>query len=142
MVDYRLGGIPTYYMDPSRDGDMRIPDTILKCVVFIGRREGEEIKYRGTGFLVAVGHEEDGVKFSFGHLVTAKHTADAIQGAAFYVRANLRTGAVEDIRLNWDPKKPTKWYTHPTDPDADVAITRATVTEEMDALCIPSGMYR
>src|SRR5437773_11528704 len=34
-VDYRLGGVARYYFPPKKDINMRVPDQVLKCVVFI-----------------------------------------------------------------------------------------------------------
>src|SRR5438477_12251658 len=50
-VDYRLGGVPKYYLTPRKDIDMLLPNEILKSVVFLGKKRGEEIRYGGTGFL-------------------------------------------------------------------------------------------
>lgn len=136
-VDYRLGGKARYYLSPpGKDINVRIPDTVLKCVTFIGRKEDETIEYRGTGFFVVVEHNEEGTGFEFGYLVTAKHIADAIEKSPFYIRVNLRTGIAEDVLMN-DVGRPTAWYRHPNDPDADIAITPVRIPQEVDALSIP-----
>jgi hypothetical protein len=119
---------------------VRIPDDILKCVVFIGHRECSGVRYRGTGFSVAVEHTEDGETWRFAYLVTAKHTSDAVRHAPFYVRINSRLGTPEDVQMNWEVSQPTIWYEHPNDPDADVAMTPVLVPPEADALCIPRHM--
>jgi hypothetical protein len=118
---------------------MRIPDSILKCVTFIGRQEGDEIKYRGTGFFVLFEHKEDGTTWRFAYLVTAKHTADMIKESTFYVRVNLRTGRAEDVEMNRHGQ-PTVWYTNPRDPDADVAVTTVGIPEYVDQLAVGHEM--
>lgn len=120
---------------------MRIPDSLLKCVTFIGREEDGAIKYRGTGFFVIIEHEEDGRPWNFAYLVTAKHVAEAVKGSIFYVRANMRgTNSAGDIPMNLNPERPTRRYTHPSDRTADVAVTPVLIPEEVDALCLPGNM--
>lgn len=120
---------------------MRIPDSILKCINFIGTEQDGEIRYRGTGFFVIVQHNEGGIPWRFSYLVTAKHVAEAVKDSVFYVRANIKgTDEAGDIAMNWEPEKLTEWYSHPTDPDADVVVTPVGIPEEVDALCLPEGM--
>jgi len=79
-VDYRLGGVPKYYLTPRKDIDMLLPNEILKSVVFLGKKRGEEIRYGGTGFLVYLEQIEDGRTFHFHYLVTAKHVSETTRG--------------------------------------------------------------
>jgi len=51
-VDTHLGREVRWFLTLRSDIDMRLPDEILKCVVFIGKKRDEEIQYCGTGFLV------------------------------------------------------------------------------------------
>lgn len=39
MVDKRLGGVPQWYIEPREDCNMRVPDEIKQCVVFIAKAE-------------------------------------------------------------------------------------------------------
>lgn len=91
------------------------------------------------GFFVVVELEEEATRWNFAYLVTAKHTADVIKGSPFYIRVNLRNGTAEDVEMNRQGQ-PIVWYTHPTDPDADVAVVPVTIPEEVDTLCLPSSM--
>ena len=75
--DNRLGGVPpTYYVWPPEGINMRVPDTIRKCVGFIAIREATGLKHLGTGFIVSI-QGSFGNHFDF--LVTAKHIAERIE---------------------------------------------------------------
>ena len=67
---------------------MRVPDEILKSIVFVGRREGDKPVYRGTAFLVGV----DGAygSPSWIYLVTAGHIADRLEDSDFVIRLNRK----------------------------------------------------
>src|SRR5438309_1085748 len=69
LVDARLCGDARYYLWPQPNIRMRVPETIRKCVGFVGIRDAGEIQYGGTAFVVNV--VEDGIRFFY--LVTAKH---------------------------------------------------------------------
>src|SRR5438105_14355736 len=117
---------------------MRLPDEILKCVVFIGKKIANEIHYGGTGFLVYLTQVEDGITFHFGYLITAGHVAEEISGDVFYIRVNQRDGQVAtDVPLNWEQKNEVIWYRHPTDAHADVAITPIHPQKWHDVLMLP-----
>lgn len=142
-ADSRLGGIVRYFVTPRADFNMRVPDEILKCVVFIGKKTpAGDIHYGGTGFLVLLRVVEDGRTFYFNHLVTAKHVAEQISGDVFYLRMNGKNNeAATDVPLNWEPNREVIWYEHPTDPiAADVAITPIQVQPVHDAMAIPDQM--
>lgn len=69
---------------------MRVPDSVRKCVLFIGVRDVDgTIHYGGTAFIVSV---PGTVRGTFPYLVTAKHVIDAIGDRPFVVRANLKNG--------------------------------------------------
>ena len=103
---------------------MRLPNEILKSVVFLGKKRGEEIRYGGTGFLVYLEQKiEDGRTFHFYYLVTAKHVSDQLSGDVFYIRVNQRDGSAKDVPLNWEQGNEVIWHEHPTDAHADVAVT-------------------
>ena len=62
LVDIRPGGIPRWHLAPREDIDMRVPDEVRQCVVFIGLpeqgTEGQQVlSYRGTAFFVTVPSE-------------------------------------------------------------------------------------
>jgi hypothetical protein len=116
---------------------MLIPDGIRKCVVYLGIEVSDgdfrKISYRGTGFCMAVPAEKVPPAW-FGYIVTAKHVAIHFKDKEFYVRANTPDGRSIDIKA---PKE-TKWFFHPTDDAADVAICRFDVSPGIiDAQSIP-----
>jgi hypothetical protein len=137
-VDYRLGGVPQYYLTPRKDIDMRLPDEVLKSVVFIGKKVRDKIHYGGTGFLLWLREVEDGRTFKFGYLVTANHVAEQLSSDVFYVRVNLKKEQTSmDIPLNWEPGNEVIWYRHSTGNHADVAITPVHPQPEFDVLMLP-----
>lgn len=70
---------------------MRVPDTVRKCVLFIGVRDVDgTITYGGTAFVVLVPGARSK---SFGYLVTAKHTLDFLGDRPFVLRVNLKDGS-------------------------------------------------
>ncbi len=118
---------------------MRLPDEVLKSVVFLGKKKGSEIQYGGTGFLVCVTQVEAGRTFQFGYLVTANHVARQIGGDVFYIRVNQREGqAATDVPLNWEKGNEVIWYKHPTDIHADVAVTPVQLQKGHDILMLPA----
>ena len=42
ICDVRLANCPKWYLMPPRDINMRIPDNLKKCVVFIGIKDTQE----------------------------------------------------------------------------------------------------
>jgi len=133
-VDWRLGGKPRHFLTPRTDFNMRLPNEVLKSVVFLGKKRGEEIRYGGTGFLVCVTQIEDGRTFQFYYLVTADHVSKQISGDVFYIRVNQRDGHAVDIPLNWEQGNEVIWYRHPIDAHADVAVTPITPQRGHDFL--------
>ncbi len=123
---------------------MRLPDEVLQCVVFIGKKTADgDIHYGGTGFFVLVTAEHEGTKYYFTYLVTAKHVAQQIQGDVFYLRLNGRNTGASDVPLNWEHGKEVIWYEHPNDPvSSDIAITPIQLAGHgpYDVLAIPSEM--
>jgi len=120
--------------------NMRVPDEILKSVVFIGARkkDGEPV-YRGTGFLVSVAGAHGDPSWIF--LVTARHIAEKLEGSDFVVRVN---------RKEEDPVvmegKGSKWWYHPTDRDGvDAAVTTfgppTEVGASLDIGFLPLAMF-
>jgi len=139
-VDYRLGGIPRYYLTPRADIDMRVPDEILKCVVFIGREHGFTTKYIGTAFFILLQEKEGQHTFRFPYLVTANHVANAVDGAPFKIRANKRTGEVAEIEANESGE--VKWYRHELGDSVDVAVFPWRMpSREFDLLAINTSIF-
>jgi hypothetical protein len=138
--DRRLANTVTWHLMEPKDFNMRIPDSIKKCVLYLGIdvSNSEELKvaWKGTCFYVSI---SSGIpNYSFNYLVTAKHCADAVNGEKAYLRANAVNGDSMTIEAkNGD----IKWYYHPTDKAADVAITPLGVSQKiMDFLPLPMKM--
>jgi hypothetical protein len=108
---------------------MRIPMEALQCVVYLGKYVGNQKCFAGTGFIVCVNEKDGEQEIRVSYLVTARHVVKQIQGNAFVVRANMRGGVAEDFEVNYTADGEVKWYRHPTDQTADVAIT--PITPEM-----------
>jgi hypothetical protein len=112
-IDRRLGNSVQYYLNPPPDIDMLVPDTIRDCAVFIGTKEGEDITFRGTGFLVAMPHPNV-VGKGYIYLVTAKHCI-VDSGNKLFLRANTTDGKSVAFPLN-----NADWVFH--DDSTDVAV--------------------
>jgi hypothetical protein len=139
-VDYRLGGVARYSLTPRKDIDMRVPEEVLKCVVFIGREYGVSVKYIGTGFLVLLVETEGIHTFRFPYLVTANHVADAIDGAPFKIRVNNKSGEAVEVAAN--ESGDVKWYRHPNGKEVDVAVCRWEMPAKLfDTLAVESGIF-
>ncbi len=119
---------------------MRIPDEVRKCVVYLGLEESigstMQKKYRGTGFFVGIQSTKiPGASYLY--LVTAKHVATKLIGKTFYVRLNTTNGKSLDIPCN-----PSRWWFHPTDDAADVAILPLGLDQQkFEFVAIPSEMF-
>ena len=117
---------------------MRIPEDVKKCVVYFGFEVSEganrKRKYGGTGFLIVMPSKIQGASFLF--LVTAKHVVDKLSGRNVYIRANTKDGKSQELKILDNQK----WYFHPTDNAADVALIPVFLPQEFDFLPIPSSM--
>lgn len=91
---------------------MRVSDTILETVVFLGYSTATAgkggIECVDTGFLLLY----DGVR----HLVTARHVADQFGSDPFLIRVNRVDGTAENIHVD-----NVHWYLN-SDPTVDVAV--------------------
>ena len=78
--DTRLGNTPRWFFTRPRDWNMRVPDDVLKSVVFLGRvlEKGStrEFRFLGTGFFVSVPSSLPDLAYVY--LVTAQHVADKL----------------------------------------------------------------
>jgi hypothetical protein len=121
--DRRIAKRSQWFFEPPKDAYMRVPDNVKDCVVFLGRvrTDGmmEKKELLGTAFIVVMKEEGTGnLGKSFLYLVSAKHVIDGLQGATCGVRINnLRETGGSSLLL-----APTKWWTHPSDHTADVAV--------------------
>jgi hypothetical protein len=131
-----MGNAPRYYLcaAPS-EIDMRVPDTVRKCVVFIGVRDMDgSILYGGTAFIVLVPGARNK---SFGYVVTAKHTLDFLGDRPFVLRVNLREGTSVILDATVD-----HWAFH-EDVTVDAAIAPLVFNEplDVDVLGIPVSNF-
>jgi hypothetical protein len=138
LVDVRFGDAPRYHLTEPKDIDMRVPDQIRDCVVFVGvPGEMPDPEYRGTAFIVTVpGTQEN----SFAYLVTARHVAEHLEGREFYIRVNHRNGTAVAMRGRAD----NPWFYHPTDKrtvDAAVTLFAPAHLSELAVDHIPIAMF-
>jgi hypothetical protein len=141
--DRRIANVQKWWLTPPEDADMRVPDVIKKCVVFLGRLQiirgnFASLSPEGTGFLVGVPSEFDPPESgqAFHYLVTAKHVIDGLVGAESGARMNRKDGGTEIVGLSG------KWWFHPSDPTADVAVTPVGMdveaVRELDLISFPA----
>lgn len=118
---------------------MRVPDEVLKCVVFIGREHGFTTEWIGTAFLVLVEEQEGQHQFNFPYLVTANHVAKLVEAAPFKVRANTRSAHAVEISAN--ECGDFRWYGHPKGSSIDVAVCPWRPAKEIALKAIRTGMF-
>jgi hypothetical protein len=141
FCDTRLANTETWYLIPPADFNMRVPDSIRKCVVYLGIEipDGDTTKiiWGGTGFLVGMPSEKI-PQATFGYLVTAHHVAIKFKGRDFFIRVNLKDGGSFNLKA---PKDAVQWFFHPNDAAADVAVCRLTPPDKVDFLGLPISMF-
>lgn len=115
--DYRIGGELRYYFGSPTE-TMRIPDEILKCVVYLYFQEkdepDEERRAIGTAFFVGIRSKT--AERVYPYLVTAKHcVAEPMERGTIFVRINTVDGssAYVEIAAGW---------IFPSDPSSDIAV--------------------
>jgi hypothetical protein len=111
---------------------MRINEDVLHCVAFVGCNlgQGEQgIKHNlgGTGFFIALPAEGRANSF-FQFFVTARHVAERIPPEKLILRVNKKEGGAGAILGN----HATRWWMHPTDHSADVAVAPLSPSKEFD----------
>jgi hypothetical protein len=108
----------------AREGEMRIPDVVLKSVVYLGNATDKGIfKAIGTGFFAAILRSREQPTF---YLVTADHVRRGlVNDQNFAIRLNDGDGKAQILR------SPTtfKWWRHPTDKSVDAAVYPWTFRE-------------
>lgn len=123
FVDRRMGGASRYYLSRPKGADVRLPDEVRKCVVFIGYPGlGGGMVVTGTGFLVVANGPQVGLRqTAFSYLVTARHVVLKLPpGAGFGLRVRKPNG---DMEVLWSAAD-ARWWFHPTEPEqTDVAVT-------------------
>lgn len=139
LVDARLGNTVRWYLAPKDDIDMRVPDDVRQCVVFIALPQAEEKKvfyrFMGTAFFVSK-PSSDGATF-YVYLVTAKHVANRLEGKPFLVRVNTK----EAPGYDWIRGTGAKWWYHPADETVDVAVIPWAPPQHVEYRSIPESMF-
>ncbi len=139
FLDTRLGNTPRWFFSQPRDWNMRVPDEIRDCVVFVGRvlRAGsrEERRLTGTAFVASV-PVTCGLKLSFLYLVTARHVAHALSLGDWFIRLNTNAGPCEEARLGVE----CRWWFHP-DPAVDAAVTTIAFPADARIVHISTEMF-
>ena len=143
IADYRIGGVPIWRIVPDDwEGLMRVPDEVLKSVVFLGRKEFdpktklERKVLGGTAFFVTM---DVGYGANLFCLVTARHVARQLEHGEFFIRANTRYGKSEDYFV--DAGVEANWIFHPTDDSVDVAVMLWGAPPEVVFAGIPENMF-
>jgi hypothetical protein len=119
---------------------VRVPKEVLKCVAFIGEAtRGEDGEVYGdlsaTGFIVSVPSRHfAGLKHVY--FVTAKHVAEDLKDKHPYLLVNSKSGP--PMRLS---QFYPRWFFHPTDEKADVAVLQIADHADADHLAVPIDMF-
>ncbi len=114
---------------------MRVRDAVLNTVLFIGYKEGDDIKFVGTGFIV--GYPSDLIEnWNYTYIVTARHVAIHLGDREFIIRGNTKDKKSTDFT-----GKPSVWHNHPTDESVDVAIAKIDFGEIHDYQWIGTDMF-
>lgn len=126
FVDARLARTTRRFLLPQSDINMRVPDTVRKCVLTLGCEDEctREIVYGGTAFVVTIpGRSRE---WNAPYLVTAKHSLQKIGDRRTIFRANSKSGEAVEIDATG-----AKWFFHP-DPVVDLAIIPFLPSLELD----------
>jgi hypothetical protein len=120
VADNRLGEVK-YYIGIPPDINMRIPEEIRKCTVFLGISgvaDGvQKPVWKATGFLMGL-RAKKLAEGGFMFLVTAKHNVIKAResGTDLLLRANTKSGASKIFQF----VKDVEWY-YPEDTTVDLA---------------------
>ena len=115
-----------FRIEKGHDPSVRIQDFVLKCVAFVGEvthrdATGVSGDLLATGFFVSVPCEDAKMQAQGAcavYFVTAKHVATDLAGRdAYFLVNDLRGGTTTFDRIMGD-----RWWFHPTDSTADVAV--------------------
>src|ERR1700722_9023101 len=129
-LDTRVGGSSCYYWGDRRQL-MVVPPSVLKCVAFLGHRQGISYRYRGTGFFISFVGENGHYRFTY--FVTAKHVVarmkDVSPDGKMILRINRTNGKSEVAEVD-----DQHWFFHPDDDTVDIAVvgTEIPLTKEFD----------
>jgi hypothetical protein len=115
---------------------VRIPEVVHKCVGFVGEvthrdATGVSGDLHATGFFVSVPCNDPDLKeagICSCYFVTAKHVAKDLEKREIYFLVNKIGGGVTEIHHIYE----NRWFLHPTDPTADVAIAQIFPQSDAD----------
>ena len=111
---------------------MRVPPTLLDCVVFAGYGDAQSFKAVATAFLLSYG--------KFLYLVTARHVALELGNDPFTLRFNAKNGGAYYLYIDFGADQDQtdfKWFHH-LNQQADVSIFLCGPTHEIpDIYCQP-----
>jgi hypothetical protein len=115
------------------DPSVRVPDFVLKCVGFVGEVDhrtssGVEGELHATGFFLSVPCQR--LRASHVYFVTAKHVAERLREREIYFLVNRMHGGTISIEAT------NKWWFHPTDPTADIALVQLDVNPLADIMSV------
>jgi hypothetical protein len=119
---------------------LRISEELFKCIGFIGEStqvglpitEADDLL--ATGFFVAVPVSSCELPGRFWtYFVTARHVAKDLESRKIVFVVNKKGGGV----ALFNAIHGNKWYLHPTDDTADVAIVPVSINDESDIRTIP-----
>jgi hypothetical protein len=118
--DIRFGGKPRYAFTDKPECLMQVPDTVRKCVAFVGARlPTDEFSPQGTAFFMArliPGVPDE----AFVSVVTAKHVISGMEEAGYdkvYLRLNFKDGNAYLVESDFKD-----WQSHPDESEVDVAV--------------------
>jgi hypothetical protein len=131
-------GSDGFRIERKDDPTVRVPDEVLKCVGFIGEVEHQDEtgmygEHRATGFFVAIPCESQHLKHSRTvYFVTAKHVAEEFKNSHISFWVNRKGGGVTTV----PDIVGERWWFHPTDETADVAILQVCMNPQADIVPI------
>jgi hypothetical protein len=128
------GGYGHYRVERKGAGEMRVPDLMLKSVGFLAEVAGSEssavnLGVVATGFFVSIPASDPTVGGVFLCFVTAKHVAAFLKDRPFAIIVNKRGGGIMTVPVDVIDNK---WWLHPTDKTADVALIPLNPHPDMD----------
>ncbi len=125
FCDRRFPDHPRWYLGEPRDARMRLPDALVKSVAFVGVNLGNEVRYGGTAFIVAIPYTSTTERHSF-CLVTARHVIAALEPHGdLCVRFNCVDGGARLYSVQ------NQWIPHP-DPAVDLVALPTALPAEVD----------
>jgi hypothetical protein len=89
------------YEIEAAEAGMRVSDRVLKCAVYLGRKESGTFVPEGTGFVVRLTQGQ----VQFQYIVTAMHVLNG-KPETIFVRVNKVGGGFDDLQV------PRGWYYH------------------------------